>query len=901
MWSLIAFTAPWLFVFLAVLPVIWWLLRLTPPPPRKVIFPALALLRDLPLPRQLPAKTPWWLLALRLLIAATLIVAFAGPILDPVAAGSGKRPLLIAVDNDWAAARDWPARQTILNDLIAEAQRDHQPVSLLTTAPAADGAAPRLGASLDAGAALAQVNHLTPQPWNASWGEAAALLDQSGLDSGMDVVWLADGTGNPEAQSFYAVLQKHGAVRVLTTAAPLYTLGLTQADDGGEALTVRRTAPDAAAEVMVTAVGADGTVLSRRPARFAAGAPEVSLPLDDPAVLRNQIARFTLARQTTAAATLLLDSGWQRRPVGIVGDQAELDQHSLLNGLYYIDRALAPSADLHIDRLDKLLQQDMAVIVLPDSASLSDGDAPALSDWVKRGGVLLRFASEGLTGEGPRATALLPVTLRGGDRALGGSLSWAEPQKLAPFPASSPFHDLPMPPDVTVTRQVLAEPSPDLQQETWAALADGTPLVTGRAIGKGVSVLVHVTAGTDWSNLPLSGLFVGLLRRVVDLAQGLPAQAAHRQAATLPPWQLLDGFGEPRMPAASAQPLKPDDDLANIQPGPLHPPGLYGDDAYNQAFNLGTALGPVAALANVPTELWQPPERQNALQPLLLALAFILLLVDLLASLSLRDVRVRARLPARVKTGMIAVFLFSLLLPQPVSAADDKTAVELTGKTYLAYIKTGDRETDATAAAGLNGLAQILQRRTAIDPVAVTGIDADSDDLAFFPLLYWPLTASAAPLTPAGAAHVNDYLHHGGMILFDANTGEEASPALVRHLLAGVDLPALSPLPRDHVLKRSFYLLDEFPGRYASDVFWLQTGNAGQHDGVATVLYGANGWAAAWAADAGGRPLYACIPGGEVQREQAFRFGVNLVMYALTGNYKSDQLQATELLKKFGQ
>ena len=97
-------------------------------------------------------------------------------------------------------------------------------------------------------------------------------------------------------------------------------------------------------------------------------------------------------------------------------------------------------------------------------------------------------------------------------------MSWSAPQRLAAFPQGSPFAGLPVPDDVTVSRQVLAEPSPQLDGFTWARLADGTPLVTAAPLGGGRVVLMHVPPDADWSNLPLSGLFPDMLNRLVQLA-----------------------------------------------------------------------------------------------------------------------------------------------------------------------------------------------------------------------------------------------------------------------------------------------------------------------------------------------------------------------------------------------
>ena len=147
---------------------------------------------------------------------------------------------------------------------------------------------------------------------------------------------------------------------------------------------------------------------------------------------------------------------------------------------------------------------------------MSPGEAhDRLARWIEDGGVLVRFA-------GPRLAAsdddLVPVRLRRGGRILGGSLSWDKPQPLAAFPRESPFSGMAVPNDVTVSRQVLAEPDAALTENTWATLADGTPLVTAARRGKGLIVLFHVTGDTRWSDLPLSGTFVDMLKRIVALA-----------------------------------------------------------------------------------------------------------------------------------------------------------------------------------------------------------------------------------------------------------------------------------------------------------------------------------------------------------------------------------------------
>jgi hypothetical protein len=129
---------------------------------------------------------------------------------------------------------------------------------------------------------------------------------------------------------------------------------------------------------------------------------------------------------------------------------------------------------------------------------------------------------------------------------------------------------------------------------------------------------------------------------------------------------------------------------------------------------------------------------------------------------------------------------------------------------------------------------------------------------------------------------------------------------VLRKILAGLDIPPLAPPGEDHVLTKSFYLMRDFPGRYYGGQLWVEVPDNGEqtansNDGVSSIVIGSNDWAAAWAADSIGRPVVPITPGGTRQRELAYRFGVNLVMYTLTGNYKGDQVHLPVLRERLGQ
>ncbi|MFD1623336.1 DUF4159 domain-containing protein [Azospirillum griseum] len=902
----IAFAAPWVLTALAALPALWWLLRLTPPAAKRVRFPALLLLRGLIVAEETPARTPWWLLALRLLLTGLVVLALAGPLLNPRAALPGAGPLLLVVDNGWASGRDWPARRQAMEALIAQAERQSRPVILLPTAPLPGGEARPPALAVPAAEARRLAQALEPLPWPtdraATLASVRALTAQGAIQGTAHAVWLADGVGDRSARALAESLQRLGAAEILDDSADKPPHLLLPPATEGNALVARVLRADAARPDPVTLrlSAADGRLLARETLVMEVGQKARDLRLDLPTELRNDAASLRIEGDTTAGATVLLDERWRRRPVGLVSGRPEGESQPLLSDLHYLDRALSPYTEVRRGTTAELLKRDLAVLVLSDVGALTGVEAQSVDGWVRKGGVLLRFAGPRLA---QHADSLIPVRLRVGDRALGGALSWSEPASLQPFPAKSPFDGLAVPPDVTVNRQVLAEPALDLAERTWARLADGTPLVTSERRGDGWLVLVHTTASPDWSNLPLSGLFVDMLRRVLALSGGVAGGSGAGGGAALEPVSLLDGTGRLVAPTATAFPI-PGNAAADIV-GPRHPPGFYGGEERRRAVNLSPAIAGLEPLGPLPTGVARSGyggRGELALKPALLAAALALLTVDLVIALALRGLLIPAAW--RRRGGAVAGLLLALalLMPDVARALEIDQAVKVTAETHLAHVLTGDGAVDDTARAGLEGLAAALNLRTAVDAMGVVGVDPERDELAFYPLLYWPVSDRQGSLSDAARSRVNAYLRGGGAILFD--TRDQAAGGgsrVLQRLVDGLDIPPLAPVPPDHVLRKSFYLLQDFPGRSTGSDLWIEAREGRGNDGVSPVVIGGNDWASAWAVNRNGQPMFAVVPGGERQRETAYRFGVNLVMYALTGNYKADQVHVPAILERLGQ
>ena len=875
------FAAPWVLLALAVLPALWWLLRVTPPAPRNQDFPAIRLLLGLRAREETAARTPWWLLLLRTVAAALLIVGLAGPVLDAAGALPGDGPLLLVIDDGWAAAPDWGARMTAATAALDRAERGGRPAALLTTARSGQDAAPALSPTMPVAELRPRVAALHPQPWAPDRAAAAkALTGASGT-----VVYIADGLASPGTDAFAKALAAAGPVTEVAPAAPDPRIMLAPRGEADRLVARVATLPGPGTDLAVLAQSGDGRSLARATGHVAPGATETEIPVVLPPELRNRLTRLVLDGPASAAGTLLLDEGLRRRPVGLVTAEAGGDT-PLVGSLYYLEKALEPFTELRHGDLHTLLQREIAVVVLAD-LPVEPSEVAELQHWVEGGGLLLRFAgprsAESSDDFGqPIADPFLPERLLAEDRQLGGSLSWSQPAKLAPFPAASPFAGLPVPDEVTVSRQVLAEPSAQLAAHTWARLADGTPLVTEASRGSGRIVLFHVTANADWSNLPLSGLFPDMMRRLVALSAGISAAP---DAAPLSPAETLDGFGVLGPPPPAAVGLA-GTAFAATAVSPQHPPGLYGPEAGRRALNLSNAMTKLAAADSVPGAARQSlggGVRERAIGPFLVAAGLALLALDLLLALRLRGLL----RPALASALLLVAASAHAQLPSPPWRA----ALE----TRLAYIVSGDAAVDGTARSGLAGLSGYVNSRTAAHLGDPSGVQPGTDDLSFYPLLYWPVVQGQTLSGPAISA-LNGFMRDGGIIVIDSR-GDAAS---LKAAAAGLAIPPLTPLTTEHVLARAFYLLSEYPGRTSGDTVWVQRQGDRSNDDVSPVVIGSNDWASAWAVDSGGRNPVA-VDGGPRQRTLAYRFGVNLVMYALTGNYKGDQVHVPHILERLGQ
>lgn len=870
------FGAPAALLALLALPALWWLMRATPPPPTREQFPPTRLLLGLKTEETSRERAPPWLVIFRMLAAALLILAFARPSLAPSAAEStaGGRTLIV-IDDGWTSAPFWSDVRNAATAAVAEAERANAPVFLLLTAPNVPARDP--GEALTAADAKSRIGRLEPQPWRPDRADAARRLAQT-RGAFARIVWITDGLEDAGAAALSAELQRRGPVTARLPAQTARAIVAGAVTPQGVSAEVRRSANGSSVGA-IAAETAEGRSLGAAELNFGADAPSAAAQIQLPPEIAARTARVRIVGEQSAGAVRLLPAGSARPFVGLVDPGGE--GQPLLSELFYAERALQPYASLRRGNIGELIDARAQALVLPDAGRIAPTDTAALERWLENGGLLLRFAGPRLAND---ADEYVPVRLRPGSRTLGSALAWETPLAVAPFPEDSPFAGVTPPSDVTVRRQVLAEPASLHDARVWATLTDNSPLVTAQPRGRGLIVLFHVSAGPDWSDLPLSGLFVEMLRRTLSFA-ARPDGAGEREITGGPfvATRLLDGFGSLSPAPPDAQPI-PADAFATARPSPATPPGLYERAGVSAAID---AAAPDEALTplRLPSGIARAGLGATIERPLagwLFALAGLMLALDLFIALFLIG-----RLPRLARAGAAAILAVAFFAGGDARAQNDDPAQVL----RLAYVRTGDARIDRTSEAGLRALSQILTERTSVEPGLPIGIDLARDNLAAYPFLYWPATSSPQRLSNAALANVDRYLAIGGLLLVDTRDagGSEGRPA--QTMLSGIDVPPLELVTTDHVLARSFYLMRSFPGRSSSTQLWAESASAASsRDGVAAIFIGNGDWASAWAGNVS----------SDRQRELALRFGVNLVMVALTGNYKADQVHVPALLERLG-
>lgn len=642
----LSFSAPWVLAGLTTLPALWWLMRSVPPKPQLFDFPAMRILFDLTSEDQEPARMPLWQRILRLTAAGLVITGLAQPQWNTEAPLEGAGPVVLVDDNDWSSARNRTARIDEMKIVIERAESADRKIIVVQTAPSQEKGAVSVSAPLTGAEARQMLLESKPQPWPADRAATARALDGLDLPGDTSVFWLSNGLNDDGALTLAQKLQQFGKLTVVQdsgTGARLL-VPATMSPDEPVAVIIRRA--DGQKDDIATLIASDdnGNAMQQVQVTLKAGETETRAEFTLTPEQRAQLLRVSIDGDNSAGAVVLMDERWRRRPVGVLSYPQGENEQSFLNDVSYVDRALSPHVDLRKGSLNELIGPDLAVLIMTDSASYrnSGDDFERIKSWVQQGGTLLRFAGPALSLSGPLVNdELLPVELHSLPRA-NHDVKNVHP---APFDAKSPFRDIPVASDVIIKRRVLAKPSSELEERIWARFDDGMPMVTAKREGDGWIVLVHTSAGPEWGNLQLSGMFGDMMRAVVAHSRGVTNDSRFSDL-DMPAIQTLDGRGSLIYPPSSVKPLTRQAINEN-RIGPQNPPGLYGNESIRHALNIAAAVPEMKSFPALPegarAAVYSTDRGINDLSGPILAGAMSLLLIDLLVLMGQRGMLPRVR------------------------------------------------------------------------------------------------------------------------------------------------------------------------------------------------------------------------------------------------------------------
>jgi len=922
-----SFYHPLYLISLLLLPLIYFLIKLTPPQPHVILFPPISILKKLVPAEKTPKNSPLLLFIVRLFLVGAIITALAGPyyqISDKVIINN--QPLLIVVDDSWSSAQDWDQRKNFIQNLIHEAELQSVPTYIYA---ASDN---NISQFIDYATTHNRIKILNPKPYVPNYSEAINIIREfTKSHENCHIVWLAPALAHPDAGEFITSLESdkkkspnlsiyanHNDIKILRNPINQKEAIHIDIENYNQSL-------NSPIEIIASDFYGNTLFQQHFDQKFQT---KDKILIKAPLELRNKVSHLRINNQHTAGSVALLDDRSRRARIGIFAQSKDNSTQPLLSAYYFLSKALNPFADIVIPNsgsitpIDDLLSQNITTLILSDVGLLTEPDEHAVAKFLTDGGSLIRFSGPNLAA---KADDLLPVKLRPASRNLGGAISWEKPKKIAQFEHSSPFYEFSIPDDILISRQLLAEPTNDLNDKTWVRLEDGTPLVTAERRGKGILVFFHISAETSWSNLPISGLFIDMLNKLSlysfisdEMKKNDVPEINNSSQLSLRAVKLLDGFG-------------------NFLPGPIDSvpsislnnsgftdsnnlPGFYVDGSITRAvqpISKNEILSKLDDIIKNKTINTLDDISRYDFSSVFLLLSVLLFLIDTLLSTPKSNLSINI-----FKFPKLILFITILLAPNDEAYATSSPSDQLPSKemisiltSRLAYVLNGDNNIDATAYDGLKHLTNELRARTSYEPGDPIGLDLNKDDLSLYPLIYWPIYASMPQPNEKVIQKLATFMRSGGTVIFDTRNGDAYSNVIgesqesswLRLLLQQLDVPVVEQVPRDHVITKTYYLINKIQGSSEPCDSWVektfmdvadeQRNNVIQStDNVSSLIITSCNLASAWSRFS--RENNFSSNKDTHNLELAMRSGINIVMYTLTGNYKSDQVHKRRIIER---
>ena len=924
---------------------IWYILKTMKPKPQKIYFPPTDTLLEKKETIINPKSIPWWLLIIRLLFIVMLVLFATLPFIknSNESLKGGDKNTLILIDNSWASENIWDDIKDRAQWALSQIQEQNGQAIILPLIIEPDQQIylnPRQEPTIF-------LNTLSPRPIEANAQSIISMLEKikaSGFEA-ENIVYVGSDLEirDGKLETILAPFENRNIFQA--SLAKYSSFQIISAENRSSQMVVEGIKLKNTLLPTLNLHNEDSIILASTAAflndekKAFNGYEYWQARFEIPAELRNQASYVAIANLSNASATFLLNGQEKILRVRYLSSHHSSPQ-ALLKGSHYLKTALNDqiiwdeTTDLSGLSAQKLYDDKINILIL-DDIILDAAKIKEITQWIDQGGSLIRFAGN-LSADNP--DPLSPLALRKGKREFGGTISLQGDKKLILGLEQTPFETIDLKESISINTQLLSSPNISGDPyETWGYLDDFSPVITAKNLGDGLLIYFQITSTPEWSNLPLSPLFPEILNKLINLSKTKTSDLAKRstdinedERGLLEPKFIVSAKGQllPAPPQVAALTYNQRDKAPSLQT----PPGLYAKGypynlySTNRLPQIRKPWGTATILSKI------DHEKSMLLTPYLLIIIALLFLLDTIGTAYDKG---RIRLMKRQKThNFIACFfimgLTCLILTHGSQAQEENLNFEKFAEALksdqLAYIEGPDSGVNRIAKAGITGLSNILAERTSFEPAAPVAIDLNQSDLSLYPFIYWPITNDTPIPNSSAIRRLKSYLDRGGLLVLDSRDQNERALSasaqnlplrtqLIKEILYALSIPPLRAVSQDHVVSRSYYLLEQFPGRMnGGDLFITanattavssqsaeateeEHSNIYSGDGISPVLVTSNDFAGAWAM-VQNEPILPVFPGGNEQREYAFRTGVNIAMYALTGNYKIDQVHTKAILER---
>ncbi|OUU61753.1 MAG: hypothetical protein CBC22_06885 [Alphaproteobacteria bacterium TMED62] len=892
--NIIGFSNIYALFGLMIAPLIWIIVKSFPPIPKNYNFSSLYLLQNINYNSSKNDKTPLWLLIFRLFFFILIVLFFSKPHIKNSESLNTKKfdKYVIIADIGWSMANDWIKFKKIVSNISKEAERNNKNIIFYHSSLKNYKNAVTFKSSESI---TAYLKNLSPLPIKFKESYLKYLLENESVFKNSKLFLISsiyDFENFSDHLKNYNFIKKNSSQHFfINPVETLLAINKLEINQNKIICKITRIGKSDFEQNFYLNVYTINDELIYKDSHTINAEDRLNVVnLSFPIELINQIKYIEIVGQNHAGAKYYFDDFSKKKNIAILSDNEFYKESPLLSPIYYLNKSLDTKHFLTISTIDKIINQNYSTIIVPETIKISNELENNLNSWLLNGGTLIRFAGQSLVGQ---KSDFLPFQdSLGTIRSIDGQLTINKNLYISEFQKNSIFFGLKIPSDITIMRQLIFNEISD-KVNILAKLNDDTPLVSMRNIGQGKIILFHIGANNNWSDLPISSLFPEMLNRVLLFSK-------YKSSTNLEGLNLtkeLDGFGN-LIQTKKIINVNTFNEIKNSQPSMIIPPGKYENDQISVALNLSTnIINPYSEKASKYNSITDYSFNDiKDLSPVILKILLTMFILDILITIMIKN---NISFYAYLNRGSNLIFL--LLFPLVFFHFESSNAND----TYLAYIKIKNKEINEISENGLNNLKNLLSARTAISPKGVIGLDLIYDDIFSYPLIYWPLTKNLLKIKKVELKKINNYINNGGIILFDVIGFSRSSLNLkdnefkaIRNFLSSIEVKTLTVLPKNHTLTKSFYLLKKFPGKWDNRVLLIENNNLEYKDGVSSIILGFNDWAKAWSLDKNNIPLFPLVPGGERQRELSYRFGINIVMYSLTGNYKSDQIHSKSILNR---